>query len=572
MALKKVNGITDFPEISLFKFAYDQPFHFAIDSKRIPIDLNFGEEIKVDIPKNDNNMIYNIDLVIRLPYISFQRTPPVPPVPVPVPPYQNSPPYHPDLSLYSLGNLRVVIDYIKINTEAYRIVIANSTSVLGVIQGLVFAYYAGLDLVNEVPIRTAFSVLEPTEYTVVDFANIVVTWVGTVADLIIYMNVILDKTNVILKRYEEGYITTKTAYDDFYGTELKFAWNKKIGHVIVDRVDINIRGNTIDSHDTDLLEILYQLDRDRNTEYLYDKLIGNINKLITYDRIPKEEYEITIPLKFWFCRKPESALSLISSLGNKLVLGIKLKNLNECCYVESSPNNLTLNDLVHHKHIKLEASLNVEYIILNQEEMHHLNDEIPNAFKSNFVQPDPEYLIEQSQKNEFNISGHIFSTFLNFICPCKSLIWIAYKKNLRENINDATEIDWFDYSFTPIVTPLNPDYIIYPENPIDKIKFNFNGVDITKEYDSMLYNNALPLTHYKTIPEIGINVLPFSLVPRIKQPTGSCNLSTLKNIKVNANFKKEFDVSASDPVVFKVFCINYNILSNTNGIITPLFS
>ena len=84
----------------------------------------------------------------------------------------------------------------------------------------------------------------------------------------------------------------KTNYEDSINPLLKFAWVDKLGHSLVEYIDLFIGGNKIDRHYGDWLNIWYELSRNKNLDAVCDKMIGNIPELTNGGKI---EVAIEIP-------------------------------------------------------------------------------------------------------------------------------------------------------------------------------------------------------------------------------------------------------------------------------------
>lgn len=67
----------------------------------------------------------------------------------------------------------------------------------------------------------------------------------------------------------------------------KFAWIQKIGHQIIKNITLEIGGQIIDRHNNDWFNIWNDLSLNYELRQIYDKLIGNVKPLITYDYTEK---------------------------------------------------------------------------------------------------------------------------------------------------------------------------------------------------------------------------------------------------------------------------------------------
>jgi hypothetical protein len=172
-----------------------------------------------------------------------------------------------------------------------------------------------------------------------------------------------------------------------------------LGHVIIDKIDVLIGGELIDRHTGDYFQHYYERCGKKRLNDIYNKMIGNVTTMISYDSNSKPKYELLIPLNFWFNKNYGSAFPLVAMQYNSISIKIKLKDINYCGYVEnlteSSGVDYLLKDLWNDKKYVLQTSLYMEYIYFDSIE------------RKKFAQSAHEYLIEQTQTvNDIVNSGN----------------------------------------------------------------------------------------------------------------------------------------------------------------------
>jgi hypothetical protein len=124
----------------------------------------------------------------------------------------------------------------------------------------------------------------------------------------------------------------------------QFAWVKRIGFALIKSVSIVIGGYQIDKHYGDWLNIWAELTGDitGNKSYGYKKMIGDVEELITFS-YSKEQYQLFIPLQFWFCRSSGSVIPLSSLQFSDIRIDIEFENdIN--CYLLSPTQYITCID------------------------------------------------------------------------------------------------------------------------------------------------------------------------------------------------------------------------------------
>lgn len=191
-----------------------------------------------------------------------------------------------------------------------------------------------------------------------------------------------------------------------------FAWTRRIGHAIINNIEMNIGGARIDRHLGTWLDVWYELARTGRHEIGYEKLIGDVPELTDYNTAVKPMYELTIPMKFWFNNRFGLALPLIAIQYSRILFQVQLNPVN----------NLIIYDSVFVSQINtlsiVECSVVVDYIYLDNEE------------RDKFATLGSEYLIEQAQYNDSLAITNYFNQYqLAFSYPCKELIWIIQNGN-----------------------------------------------------------------------------------------------------------------------------------------------
>lgn len=99
---------------------------------------------------------------------------------------------------------------------------------------------------------------------------------------------------------------------------LRVAWTRRLGHCMINYIEVEIGGSRIDRHYGTWFDIWYELTHDFNQERGYRELIGDVPELThlapvnetAQDVLP--EYTMMIPLQFWFNRNTGLALPLIA--------------------------------------------------------------------------------------------------------------------------------------------------------------------------------------------------------------------------------------------------------------------
>lgn len=200
---------------------------------------------------------------------------------------------------------------------------------------------------------------------------------------------------------------------------------EKIGFSIIEEISIVINGETIDTQSGEWLNIHNEMNKNDKMNYYFNKMIGNVKELKD-PTVNHPEYTLIIPLQFWFCKNFGSAIPLICLNKNSIEIKVKLKKAIDC---------------INYKGDK-EPS-----ILPTIKNIHLLNDIIfiDTNEKKKFINYKHEYLIEQIQKNKFNIPSYDNRYELKFYHPCKLLLWVLSQNkytNRNSFLNWCFDNDW----------------------------------------------------------------------------------------------------------------------------------
>ena len=333
------------------------------------------------------------------------------------------------------------------------------------------------------------------------------------------------------------YVNSCKNLDIISSSYVKFAWIKRIGHFILDFIEIYIGGKRIDKHYNHWLNIWYELSKNVYQDNNYNKMIGNIDILTTFDNNLKPEYKLYIPLQFWFCRYNGLALPLVALRYHDVKINVKFNKLEKCSYLEEGYSYF---EKINIK----DASLFVDYIYLDSSE------------RKRFASASHEYLIDQVQLEEFKeiISPNITSK-LNFVHPTKEVIWTIQSDKYLLNNNFYNKL-------------LNPSNYTNNDNnegnPLIDAIIELNSHIRVQRLDGNYFNYVQPYQHHSNTPSDGINLYSFAIEPELQQPSGSINFSRIDSIIFHLTFNEEmFNDNYNKTIRF--YALNYNVLRIMSG-------
>jgi len=414
----------------------------------------------------------------------------------------------------------------------------------------------------------------------------------------------------------------KNRYNIENRNNLHFSWVNNIGHQIIKKLEIEIGGKVIDYID----KYSFLINQHRNINLykqdIYNKMIGNIDILTSYDFNLKPKYELIIPLHFWFCKFSGLSIPCVFLRYHDIKINLELENLSKCCYFELDFDdpNFNIQD-----HIQLnDISLITNYIFLDDDE------------RKKFGQYQHEYLIEQIQHIQIdNITNNKINFEIPFINPIKDLHWVVID-NLNTNLNkdldvfnniylpiknfiEVNQINYnflnskyinlkknfikieFDFNITDYITEnmiikinnsiyydgeykvllpsnnyfflnipfyrnINKSFIsfTFDNSIVNNLNIEFNGYSRFKNLDGLFFDYVIPSNYYpNSISKNGIGSYTFSLNPHEFNPSGFFNFNEIKyatlNILLNNDKIKKNNIWNSN-LSIRVYATNYNLL------------
>jgi hypothetical protein len=564
--------LTGSPQITFFKIVYRRHTNFSIESIQLAFDdlTGFGKRSSVIIPKN-GDLVHKIYLQVELPQMNINR---------------NAPGTSLNSTLTTLKtNYQYVLTFMIVNIASYRSGYLQYQAVNTIALDMINSVTTTFNVANIGTIKSNFNIalngLPQFTYSTISMEDVVKTFLDTNNVLIVgttktqvlnKMNKALELSGLLQKYYEEEIIKTQNQINDQTSTIANFAWVNRIGHVIINYIEVAIGGNVIDKHYGDWLNIFYELSGNKLAEQVYNKMIGNVPELtqtadgITTSRAYKSNYTLYIPLQFWFCRTNGLALPIIALQYHDVIINVDFKGILECAWLDELKGTQITDQQTRKATIKTLGIPNlVDYIENTGNDMYAtlLIDYIylESSERRKFAQSIHEYLIESVQINDFNdIQQLALQETLDFNHPCKTLIWVAQNTKFVINTDGYTQLFWDNYSAN-IGTTSAPILI----NPLQYSSINFDSFLRVMVLDSNYFNFIQPYQCYSNTPSLGINVYSFSLSPEENQPSGSANLSKIGKVLLNTQFNKIL-YERGDSYNVKVYTVNYNILRFAGGL------
>lgn len=333
---------------------------------------------------------------------------------------------------------------------------------------------------------------------------------------------------------------------DYQDTTPTYSWVNGIGYAMIDYVSIQIGQQEIDRHTGEWLFIWSRLSTPYSKYQGFNTMIGYQE---SYDqRSQQGPLQLIVPLNFWFCKNPGTALPLIALQSTPIRIYIKFKNGYDMVY----GNNLSEDPCVDipNKPVISNITLWGDFIFLDVEE------------RRRFVSSKHEYLIEQLQfVKRYSIPEKTtnISVPLNFNHPLKEIVWVVQQDRM---LGTHEFFNFGSRSLTDVGTT--------PLDLIDSAVIQFDGYDRFERQSARYFSlmqawqrhTAIPITNF-------IYLYSFSLAPEAAQPQGSCNASRLDSIVLQLTMSSQVQPRPSGVTVYAT---NYNVLRIVAGLGGVLFT
>jgi len=186
--------------------------------------------------------------------------------------------------------------------------------------------------------------------------------------------------------------------------------------------------------------------------------------------------------------------------------------------------------------------------------------------RKKFVSSKLEYVIESFQENIFDVNNlQLFDGEISIDRPNKYLKWFIQPKNFLNGLCEYGK-----------VTPYNYNYSKYYVNKIfNKQIITLNQIELlNQQIDNTFYNYVQSYQSLNRILPDQVYYYTFSLFPEDIQPSGTANLTALREKKfryeMNSNFLNEYFTNKLNPnnvgLQLKIMSCSYNFFVVNNGI------
>lgn len=120
----------------------------------------------------------------------------------------------------------------------------------------------------------------------------------------------------------------------------RFAWVRKIGYALINKIEIEIGGQLIDRQYGSWMYIWNELNSSKKFTGL-SNMIGDVPELTTFSN-GKQGYTLMVPLQFWFCKYSSLSLPIVALQYNEVKINVEL-NSQENCYLVGPTQYIPIN-------------------------------------------------------------------------------------------------------------------------------------------------------------------------------------------------------------------------------------
>ena len=246
-----------------------------------------------------------------------------------------------------------------------------------------------------------------------------------------------------------------------------FLWTRNIGSEIINKINLFVGGNLIDTVPEHWITIYNELTLDENKKNIFNELTGNIYDLHSkYGN--KSSKTLYIPLPLFFSKSPGIAIPLVALQYHEVELQIEFKNITDL-YTGTPAETLDIDDI----------SLDIEYIFLEKEE------------RDRFARVDHQYLIDTVQFTKFSGISTNSILELNLQHPIKEFIFVLQK----DDINNVESKQHSNFT-NNISDELEGNDILISG------KLQINGNDRFQEVNLEHFKLIQPFQHHSSSPSI----------------------------------------------------------------------
>ena len=372
--------LTKKPEITFFKMAYKRYSHFGKENVLLNFDqtADFGKKISFTVP-NNGDILSNITL-----HFNFDA-------------------FYPNLDSLStevqfllqnkISNLKEELEFITSERESLKIYSNLIFGGIKVIEKYQDTLNISLSLI--VNLISSYQKKIVSEFNnIKDLVNPTILEKSNLFKFIMEDNIYTDLTELIkskdtIKKYliermrvlNNRIIQKNREIKNYEKYPISYKWKKNLANLLIEQVEIEIDGETIDKITRDDIEIYYQ------HHYTLDEK-EKVNKII--DGKEYEDFELFLPLNFWFKESYGLGLPIVSLRYSSIKLNVTLnsvENLFDLLIINDEYNRILKMDFKKEdlSYEKIQNYVQIDGVLYDIENMSYDKNTEIVSLKSNFI-------------------------------------------------------------------------------------------------------------------------------------------------------------------------------------------
>ena len=337
---------------------------------------------------------------------------------------------------------------------------------------------------------------------------------------------------------------------------------ESIGHAVIERIDLIIGGQIIETIPSDYLQIHSEQNVTQTKQWALQNLIGKYPGKAGAGRLNSNPSTISflgestapldcyVDIPFYFFHNPELAIPLCAITKQHVEVDVKFRNLEDLIVDDVGARPSITPENKHMDKIKL----NCEMVFLDRDERELLKNK------------KTDYIITQLQQNIFSIPIGVndFKCKTSFVNPVKELYLIIQRENKRLS-NDFCYA--FDYDNPNI---LQGDKLTFFEQ-LNYLKLYLNNEEILNDVTGgVIFLKAIQSSiHHARCQLIRrFYSYTFALEPEKPYPTGQVNMSLIKD----QDFHLSLNELPTHSRELRIYALSYNILRIRDGFAKTIFT
>lgn len=320
------------------------------------------------------------------------------------------------------------------------------------------------------------------------------------------------------------------------------AWTHQPGLALLEKVTCIVGQSEFDVHTGEFMHIWSELTMNDTKRIGFLRLIGHRPELVEpASSLP--EATLTVPLMFWFCKKPSLMLPLAALDFAETRIKIKFRNFKQM--IIGTPSVQTAN---------LSCSLYNEYIHLDGPEHDSLVAEPLEIVYEN---------LQIVQLADISANALSYTSPIQLSHPVKFIAW-----TVQPNANVSTDYATRLFDFTDSGT--NPAAYWNGNNTMKSAIFKIYATELDTERSAMYYNTQVPFDSFTRVPSTGIYIRTFAINPEDPQPTGTLNFSKIDQANLRMTFNTGSIPAGGARIILYVYA--YNTIDIADGQIGKEFA